>query len=111
MYREFIAKLGGYLALDYKHLLLPFQNNHVKIPNESTKSVNIRNITKQNYMKEPKQEDTFERDPLMKSLLTTKILSQNDLNYQVTKIGMGNYYLYENVQPISVSTKKEYEVL
>lgn len=32
------------------------------------------------------------------------------MNYQVTDAGMGNYYLYENIQPISITAKKEYEV-
>lgn len=61
-------------------------------------------------MNDSEQVETFERDPLMESLLTTKILSTNDLNYQVIDVGMGNYFLYENIQPISVSAKMEYEV-
>lgn len=32
------------------------------------------------------------------------------MNYQVTDVGMGNYYLHENTQPISIIAKKEYEV-
>jgi len=42
--KEFITNLGGYLALDYTHLLLPFQNKYVKIPNEGTKNVHLRKI-------------------------------------------------------------------
>lgn len=61
-------------------------------------------------MNDLKKVEIFERDPLMESLLTIEILLANKLNYQVTKIGMGNYYLYENVQPILVSAKKEHEV-
>lgn len=42
----------------------------------------------------------------MESILTSKILSTNDLNYQVIDVGMGNYYLHENVHPILVSDEK-----
>lgn len=61
-------------------------------------------------MNDPEQVETFERDTFMESLLTTKIISANDLNYQVTNSGMGKYYLFENIQPISVTTKREHEV-
>lgn len=59
-------------------------------------------------MNDSEQVETFERDPLMESLLTIEILSKNDFNYQVTNIGMGNYYLHDNVHPILVSAKKEH---
>ena len=108
--REFIANLGCYLALDYTHLLIPLKIKYVKVPNEGTKKIHLTKITKKNYMNEYEQVDTFDRDPIMESLLTIKILSANDLNYQVIDVGMGNYYLHENVQPILVIVEKEYEV-
>jgi len=39
--------------------------------------------------------EVFESDTLRESLLTTKVLSTNDLNYQIIDVGMGNYHLYE----------------
>ena len=31
--RKFTTKLGGYLAFDYTHLLLPYLNKYIKISN------------------------------------------------------------------------------
>ena len=45
-------------------------------------------------MNGPRLVEIFERDTLKELLLTTEILLANDLNYQVTEISMGNYYLY-----------------
>ena len=39
--------------------------------------------------------EIFESDTLRESLLTTKFLLANYLNYQITDAGMRNYYLYE----------------
>jgi len=86
--REFTAKLGGYLALDYTHILLPFQNKQVNILNEGTKSVHINNIIEQNYMNGLEPIEVFEMDTLRETILKTKILLVNDLNYQVIDIGM-----------------------
>lgn len=79
--REFTMKLGVSLALDYAHLLLSFQNKHIKIPNECTKNIHIKKITKQNCKNDLEQVETFERNPLMESLLNINILLANDLNY------------------------------
>lgn len=46
----------------------------------------------------------------MESNLTTKIILANDLNYKVIDVGMGNYWLHENTQPILISTKKDFEL-
>ena len=40
--------------------------------------------------------ETYDQDPFMESLLTIEILLANESEYQVTDIGMGNYYLYKN---------------
>lgn len=48
--REFTAKLGGYLAFDYTHLLLIHKDKYMKIPNEVTESIHIMKVFKQNYM-------------------------------------------------------------
>lgn len=61
-------------------------------------------------MNEFEQVETYEKDPIMESLLTTETLLKNDLNYQVTDIDMRNYCLHENTQPILVFSKKEFEV-
>lgn len=42
--REFTAKLGGYLALDYIHILLPHKDKYIKILNEETKVIHLRKI-------------------------------------------------------------------
>lgn len=103
--REFTTKLGGYLALNYTHLLLPYKEKYVKIPNEGTKFVHLRKVFEQKYMNAPRLMETYDQDPVIESLLTTKILSINDLNYQVTNVGMGNYCLYDNAHPISITTE------
>lgn len=108
--REFTTKLGGYLALDYTHLMLPYKDKYVKIPNEGTKAIHLRSIFEQNCMITPKMLETFDQDAFMESLLTIKIISVNELNYQFTKADMGNYYLHENTYPISVITNKELKV-
>jgi len=108
--REFIAKLGGYLALEYTHLLLPFQNKQVKILNEGTKSVHLKKIIEQNYLNGTQLVEVFERDTLRESLLTIEVFLANDLNYQVIYASMGNYYLYEDAQPILIIAEKEYEI-
>jgi len=79
--REFNAKLGGYLALDYTVSLLPHKDKYVKIPNEETKFVHLRKVSKKKYMNAPRLVETYDQDPLMQSLLTIEILSVNDLNY------------------------------
>lgn len=48
-------------------------------------------IFKQNCMNDFEQVESFDRDPIMESLLTIEILTTNELNYQVIDIGMGNY--------------------
>lgn len=60
-------------------------------------------------MNDYEQVEIFERDLLMESLLTAKILSTNDLNYHVTDVGMGNYFLYENLQSIHLKRNMKYE--
>lgn len=107
---EFTTKLEGYLALYYTYLLHPFQNNFVKILNEGTKSVHLRKIYRYNYMNDFEKVEYLKRHPLMGSLLTIEILSANDLIYQVIYVGMKNYYLYKNIQPILVFTKNKFEV-
>ena len=47
-------------------------------------------------MNSPQLVKVFESDTLRESLLTTKVLSANDLNYQVTDVGMENYYLHNS---------------
>jgi len=42
--RDLTTKLGGYLALYYTHLLLPFQNKQVKILNEGIKISSSRSV-------------------------------------------------------------------
>lgn len=69
------------------------------------------NIIEQNCMNDCEQVEIFERYPLMESLLTIEILSTNDVNYKFTNVGMGNYYLCENVYPILISIEKEHKVL
>lgn len=54
--------------------------------------------------------ETFDQNPLMKSLLTIEILLANNLNCQVIDVGMGNYCLHENTQQISIIDDKEFEV-
>lgn len=44
--REFATKLGWYLTLDYIHHLLPHKDKYVKIPNEVTKAIHLRKISK-----------------------------------------------------------------
>ena len=87
--REFTIKLGGYLALDYTHLLLPFQNKKVKILNNGTKNVHLKKITEQNCINDPEPVEMFKRYMLKETLLIIEILSANDLNYQVIYISMG----------------------
>jgi len=108
--KEFIAKLGGYLALDYTHLLHPHKEKYVKIPNEGTKAIHLRKIYEKNCMIGSEMLETFDQDPLMESLLIIKILSENDLNYYIINTGMGKCFLHENTQPILVTTDKELEV-
>lgn len=108
--REFIAKLGGYLALDYTHLLLSHKNEYMKIPNEGIKFIHLMKFSKQNCMNASRLVETYDWNPMMESFLTTEILLVNDLNYQVTDVGMGNYYLYENTQLIFITTERDYEV-
>lgn len=79
--REFTTKLGCYLALDYTHLPLHHKDKYVKIPNEGTKFVHIGKISKQICMNAHVLVETYDQDPLIESLLTTKILSDNDLDY------------------------------
>jgi len=54
--------------------------------------------------------EIFEKDTLRESLLTTKVLSTNDLNYQVIDASLGIYYIYEDTQSISVTVEKEHEI-
>jgi len=61
-------------------------------------------------MNGPQLVEVFESDTLRESLLTIKFLSIIDLNYQVTDVGIGNYYLYEKNQPILVIIDKEHEI-
>jgi len=81
--------LGGYLALDYTHLLLTFQNKKVKILNNGTKNVHLKKITEQNCINDPEPVEMFKRYMLKETLLIIEILSANDLNYQVIYISMG----------------------
>lgn len=79
--REFTTKLGGYLALDYTYLLLPFKKNYVKVLNDGIKNVYLMKLSEQNCMNGFEQIETFDRDLVMESLLNIKIHSINDLNY------------------------------
>jgi len=54
--------------------------------------------------------EVFESNILRESLLIIEFISTNDLNYQVIDAGMGNYYLYEKMQPILVTANKEHEI-
>lgn len=47
--KELIAKLGGYLHLDCIHLLIPQKEKYVKILNEGTKSIHLRNLIAKFY--------------------------------------------------------------
>lgn len=60
--REFTIKLGGYLSLDYTHLLLPHKDKYVKIINEGTKVVHLRKFSKQNCMIDPKMLENFDQN-------------------------------------------------
>lgn len=42
--------------------------------------------------------------------MTIEILLANEIHYQFTDIGMSNYYLYENMQPISITAEREHEI-
>jgi len=108
--REFTTKLGGYLALYYSHLLLPFQEKHVKFLNEGTETIHLKKIIEQNCMNGLQLVEVFESDTLRESLLTIEVLSANDLNYQITNASIENYYLYEKTLPISITIDKEHEI-
>lgn len=41
--KEFITKLGGYLVMDYSHIMVPFKDKRVKILNESTSIFHLEN--------------------------------------------------------------------
>jgi len=61
-------------------------------------------------MNGPQPMEVFENDTLRESLITTKVILANDLNYQVIDAGMKNYYLYKKTQPISIIADKEHEI-
>lgn len=46
-------------------------------------------------------------DPIRESLTTIKIFSPKDISYIVFDASMGNYWLHDNTQVISIFAKKE----
>lgn len=58
--RESTTKLWGYLSLDYIHILLPHKDKYIKIPNEGTKVVHLKKISKQNCMNAPGLVETYD---------------------------------------------------
>lgn len=88
--REFITKVGGYLAMDYTHYLIPCGNKRVRLNNEEIFQFHV----------EKKEEvcaifgELEESDELLEELQTKDPCSMSMLN-TIYDLEFGNYYLIE----------------
>lgn len=105
--KEFTTKLGGFLALDYTYLEIPFETNRVKIPNEGISHFNIKRIPSKNMVNVLDIVEVIHIDPVKEALTTIEILSLEDISYIMIDASMGNYCLHENTKVISISVEKE----
>jgi len=103
--REFIAKIGGYLAMDYTHYLIPCGNKRVRLNNEEIFEFHV----------EKKEEvcailgELEESDELLEELQTEDPYSMSMLN-TIYDLEFGNYCLIESKSFILELTKGDFRV-
>lgn len=87
--RDFTSKLGGYLAMEYSHMKIPFKNKNFKIMNEAASSFHTEKIAQDNVL----YGDTKIVNPIKEELEIVDQFS-NDILYQFEDIGHINYHIY-----------------